>query len=60
MMLAVNDNDTSMEFDLKEVLHQIGKAGILKNVLSNENISLSGNTKIQLKQNSVSIYKIGY
>lgn len=58
IMIAINDNDTSKEFNLKKVLTQLGKTKMLKNIYSGENIKLSEDTKIQLKQNSISFYKL--
>lgn len=58
IMIAVNDNNTSHEFSLKKVSNQLGRTKILEDIISGLNIHLSGDAKIQLKQNSISFYKL--
>lgn len=60
IMVAVNDNENSKEIDLKKVSHHLIDAKEIENLLSGESFQFSGNDKIIINSNDISIYKIKY
>ncbi|HVO75745.1 MAG TPA: alpha-amylase family glycosyl hydrolase [Ignavibacteriaceae bacterium] len=58
IMIAVNDNNTLKEYDLRTVSDQLGSFKRLINIMSDEIINLGNNTKINLRPMNITIYKL--